>query len=225
MIRMQSILTRLAIVCWDATIQETSKSTFLELTFSAEYIKNESTTICKWDFWRPSSFFSLSPLPGVVIVVLIVLILVSVIVGGLLWAYCHPNTTAGLWLIEHRPRRLKTKMMFWKNNGAEELEDMEGSPVRVGGGVETYNCAVDTTWCSRQHFPKHLVDTTRCIGTAWNEGDSPAFCSQHALLSLTVTVQNENAHRETVCGLSEGELRSFFPHPLPPPLAKIYTIF
>ena len=83
---------------------------------------------------------------GVVIVVLIVLILVSVILGGVVWAYCHPNTTAGLWLIEHRPRRLKTKMMFWKNNGAEELEDMEGSPVRVGGGgVETYNCAVDTT--------------------------------------------------------------------------------
>ncbi|XP_053374211.1 plexin domain-containing protein 2-like [Mercenaria mercenaria] len=56
----------------------------------------------------------------IVVVVVIVLVLVGAIGGWVYYAYTHPTSASGMWLMEHRPSQMKAKMSnmkFWKRNG------------------------------------------------------------------------------------------------------------
>ncbi|WAQ93757.1 PLDX1-like protein, partial [Mya arenaria] len=57
----------------------------------------------------------------IVIVIVLVVILVGSIAGWIYYAYTHPTSASGMWLMEHRPSQMKAKMAnmkFWKSNGA-----------------------------------------------------------------------------------------------------------
>ncbi|XP_060086155.1 plexin domain-containing protein 2-like [Ylistrum balloti] len=60
------------------------------------------------------TYFSL----GIVIaVIVILLILIGSIGGWVFYAYTHPQSSSGMWLMEHRPSQMKqkmAKMKFWK---------------------------------------------------------------------------------------------------------------
>ncbi|CAL1533805.1 unnamed protein product [Lymnaea stagnalis] len=56
------------------------------------------------------------PVAVVVVVVLIVCGLLGSVGGWLYYAYTHPTSKSGMWLMEHRPSQIKANIKFWKNN-------------------------------------------------------------------------------------------------------------
>jgi hypothetical protein len=53
------------------------------------------------------------------VIVVVVLIIVGVLAGLAGWgyyAYTHPTSRSGLWLMEHRPSQIKSKIKFWKSS-------------------------------------------------------------------------------------------------------------
>ncbi|KAL4221925.1 Plexin domain-containing protein 2 [Mactra antiquata] len=56
----------------------------------------------------------------IVLVVVVVVALIGSVVGWVYYAYTHPTSASGMWLMEHRPSQMKAKMSnmkFWKRNG------------------------------------------------------------------------------------------------------------
>ncbi|XP_060605179.1 plexin domain-containing protein 2-like isoform X2 [Ruditapes philippinarum] len=56
----------------------------------------------------------------IVVVVVIVVALFGAIGGWVYYAYTHPTSASGMWLMEHRPSQMKAKMSnmkFWNRNG------------------------------------------------------------------------------------------------------------
>jgi len=69
---------------------------------------------------------------GGVIAILLVLFLIVLITSGFIYAYLHPQSKAGIWLIEHRPSNLRAKLnqvKFWKHreSGADKYEVSMGA--------------------------------------------------------------------------------------------------
>ncbi|XP_052257536.1 plexin domain-containing protein 1-like isoform X4 [Dreissena polymorpha] len=57
----------------------------------------------------------------IVIVIVFVLVLIGGVGGWMYYAYTHPTTASGMWLMEHRPSQMKAKlanMKFWKRDSA-----------------------------------------------------------------------------------------------------------
>lgn len=62
-----------------------------------------------------------SSVAAIVTVVLVVALLLAAIGFWILYAYTHPTSPSGMWLMEHRPSQMKAKlasMKFWKKNTA-----------------------------------------------------------------------------------------------------------
>ncbi|GFS07359.1 plexin domain-containing protein [Elysia marginata] len=57
------------------------------------------------------------PVAVVVVVVLAIVGLVGTLIGWVYFAYTHPTSKSGMWLMEHRPSQIKAKIKFWKNSG------------------------------------------------------------------------------------------------------------
>ncbi|KAK3731731.1 hypothetical protein RRG08_035400 [Elysia crispata] len=56
------------------------------------------------------------PVAVVVVVVLAVVGLLGSMIGWVYYAYTHPTSRSGMWLMEHRPSQIKAKIKFWKSN-------------------------------------------------------------------------------------------------------------
>ncbi|RUS91581.1 hypothetical protein EGW08_000696 [Elysia chlorotica] len=56
------------------------------------------------------------PVAVVVVVVLAVVALLASMIGWVFYAYTHPTSRSGMWLMEHRPSQIKAKIKFWKNS-------------------------------------------------------------------------------------------------------------
>merc|ERR1719239_479593 len=60
-----------------------------------------------------------------VVVVLVIAFLIALIGGIGFWvyyAYTHPTSKSGMWLMEHRPSQLGAKIKFWKNSNSSSAK-------------------------------------------------------------------------------------------------------
>ncbi|XP_005090465.2 plexin domain-containing protein 1 isoform X3 [Aplysia californica] len=58
----------------------------------------------------------------VVLVVAFILVLVGAAGGWVYYAYTHPTSRSGMWLMEHRPSQIKAKIKFWKSSSASSAK-------------------------------------------------------------------------------------------------------
>ncbi|XP_059148939.1 plexin domain-containing protein 1-like isoform X2 [Physella acuta] len=56
------------------------------------------------------------PVAVVVIVVLIIAALLASMAGWVYYAYTHPTSKSGMWLMEHRPSQMRANIKFWKSS-------------------------------------------------------------------------------------------------------------
>ncbi|BFZ02525.1 hypothetical protein BsWGS_05564 [Bradybaena similaris] len=56
------------------------------------------------------------PVAVIVIVIVIICGLLAGLAGWVYYAYTHPTSGSGMWLMEHRPSQIKSRIKFWKSN-------------------------------------------------------------------------------------------------------------
>lgn len=59
---------------------------------------------------------------GIIVIVVIVVVLIAALAGWCLYAYKNPNTSSGLWLMEHRPSQWKSLFMKWRGFSRQNEE-------------------------------------------------------------------------------------------------------
>ncbi|KAH9519075.1 Plexin domain-containing protein 1 [Bulinus truncatus] len=56
------------------------------------------------------------PVAVIVVIVFIICGLLAAIGGWVYYAYTHPTSKSGMWLMEHRPSQIKANIKFWKSS-------------------------------------------------------------------------------------------------------------
>ncbi|CAG5117521.1 unnamed protein product, partial [Candidula unifasciata] len=56
------------------------------------------------------------PVAVIVIVIIIICGLLAGLAGWVYYAYTHPTSRSGMWLMEHRPSQIKSRIKFWKSS-------------------------------------------------------------------------------------------------------------